>query len=127
MHVYRRFDSKRRLLSGPLLFCDLEEEITQLKEDPEWHERRRNAVTLVKEPHLSVVLVVLQKGATLQEHRAPGAFTIIILNGAVRIGTDHETRTVKRNGMVSMEAGIPHDVEALEETALLLTIAEPKP
>ncbi|HUJ12058.1 MAG TPA: cupin domain-containing protein [Verrucomicrobiae bacterium] len=127
MHIYKRYDSKRRLLSGPLLFCDLEEEIAQLKEDPEWHERHRNAVTLVKEPHLSVVLVALREGATLQEHRAPGAFTIVVLDGAVRLGIDNETRTVKRGGLVSMEKDIPHDVEALEETALLLTIAGPKP
>jgi len=127
MHVYKRYDSKQRLLSGPVLFCELEDEIAQLKEDPEWQQRHRNAVTLVKEPHLSVVLVVLQKGAKLQEHRAPGPFTIQVLNGAVRVGIDHEIRTVMRNGLVSMEKGIPHDVEALEETALLVTIAEPKP
>jgi quercetin dioxygenase-like cupin family protein len=126
MHVYKRYDSMKRQLSGPLLFHDLDEEITQLKEDPEWHERHRNAVTLAKESHLSVVLVVLEKGATLQEHSAPGAFTVVVLNGAIRFGANNQTRTVKRNGMVSMEKGIPHDVQALEESALLLTISEPK-
>ncbi len=127
MHVYKRFDSEKRLLSGPLLFFELEEEIAQLKKDPEWLSRHRNAVTLVKEPHLSVVLVVLQKGSTLEEHHARGPVTIVVLSGAVRIGMHQETRMVKHSGMVAMEKGIPHNVEALEESALLLTIAEPKP
>ena len=127
MHVYRRYDSEKRLLAGPLLFFNLEEEFVQLKEDPEWRDRHRNAVTLLKEPHLSVVLVGLQKGAALREHKAQGPLTLYVLAGAVRVGTGHEARTVQRQGLVSLEKNVPHEVEALEESAVLLTIAEPNP
>ncbi len=127
MHVYKRYDSNKRLLSGPTLFFDVKEELAQLKEDPEWQQRHRNAVTLLKEPHLSVVLVALQKGAALQEHRTQGAVTIQVLSGSVRVGVDKTPRTVKSHGLVSFEKNVRHEIEALEESALLVTIAEPKP
>jgi hypothetical protein len=84
MHVYKRYDSEKRRLSGPLLFFNLEEEFIQLKEYPEWSARHRNAVTLLKVPHLSVVLMGLQKGAALSKHKAQGPVTICVLIGAVR-------------------------------------------
>jgi quercetin dioxygenase-like cupin family protein len=127
MHVYKRYDSEKRRLAGPLLFFNLDEEFTQLKEDPEWSARHRNAVTLLKEPHLSVVLVGLQKGAALSKHKAQGPVTICVLIGAVSIKTEHESRTLHSHGMLSLERDIPHEVEALEESAVLVTIAEPKP
>ncbi len=126
MHIYKRYDSKKRMLSAPLLFFELEDEIRQLKEDPEWTARRRTAVTLVKEPELSVVLVIAQKGATLREHRTESPFTLLVLSGSVRFAAGEDTRTVARNGFVALDKGIPHEVEALEESAFLLTIIEPK-
>ncbi len=126
MHVYKRYDSQKRWLAGPVLFFNLKDELAQLKEDPEWHERHRNAVTLVKEPHLSVVLVALQKGGRLEPHKTQGPFTLQVIGGAVRVRLDKETRMVKTGELMSIEPAIAHEVEALDESAVLLTIAEPK-
>ncbi len=126
MHVYKRYDSETRLLAGPVLYFNLEDELAQLHEDPEWGARHRNAVTLLKEPHLSVVLVALQKGERLSEHKTSGPFTLQVVKGTVRVGVDHEARTVSTRGLVAMEQGVPHEVTALEDSAVLLTIAEPK-
>jgi quercetin dioxygenase-like cupin family protein len=73
------------------------------------------------------VLVGLQKGAALSKHKAQGPVTICVLIGAVSIKTEHESRTLHSHGMLSLEKDIPHEVEALEESAVLVTIAEPKP
>ncbi|HVM62691.1 MAG TPA: cupin domain-containing protein [Verrucomicrobiae bacterium] len=126
MHIYKRYDSKKRMLAAPLLFFELEDEIQQLKEDPEWPARQRTAVTLVKEPELSVVLVIAQKGAALREHHTESPVTLQVLSGSVRFVAGDDTRTVARNGFIALDKGIPHEVEALEESAFLLTIIEPK-
>ena len=126
MHIYKRYDSKKRMLSAPLLFFELEDEIRQLKEDPEWTARHRTAVTLVKEPELSVVLVSAQKGATMREHHTDSSFTLLVLSGSVRFGAGNDMRTVARHGFVALDKNVPHEVEALEESAFLLTIIEPK-
>lgn len=126
MHVYKRYDSQKRMLAGPVLFFDLKDELAQLKEDPEWHQRHRNAVTLVKEPHLSVVLVALQKGTRLEPHKTQGPFTLHVINGSVRMQLEKETRMIKPGELIAIEQDIAHEVEALEESAMLLTIAEPK-
>jgi quercetin dioxygenase-like cupin family protein len=127
MHTYKRYDSEKRLLSGPLLFFALEEEIEQLKKDPEWRSRHSNAVTLLKTLPLSVVLVVLQKGATLREHHTDSPITVLVLSGKISFGASGQQRHVQRHALVTLDKGIPHDVEALEDSAFLLTIVQPHP
>jgi quercetin dioxygenase-like cupin family protein len=126
MPKYKRYDSEKRLLSGPLLFFALEEEIEQLKKDPEWRSRHSNAMTLLKTPPLSVVLVVLQKGATLREHHTDSPITLFVLSGKISFGVGDEKRHVETNGLVTLQKAIPHEVEALEDSAFLLTIVQPK-
>ncbi len=60
---------------APLIHFRIEEQVERLKQEPAWLAGSRNAITLVKERNLRVVLTVLRKGAKLQEHRSirPGA------------------------------------------------------
>lgn len=126
MHVYNRYDSEHRSLSAPLMFVALQDELSHLKQDSEWVTRHRNAVTLVKTNHLSVVLVALQQGASLKEHHTGSSITVMVLRGKIAFKTRDQERHVESNGLVFLEAGIPHEVKALEESALLVTIVEPK-
>ena len=56
----------------PDLHVRLAEHLEQLKREPTWRERGRNAITLTKEPGLRLVLMVLGKGTKISEHQAAG-------------------------------------------------------
>lgn len=108
-----------------MLSLAIEDEIERLKKEPEWASGDRNSVTLVKTPSLSVVLVALRKGAAMCGHQVEGPITLFVLSGAVRFGADKNEQVVKANGLLSLDKKIPHDVEALEDSAFLLTIQQP--
>jgi hypothetical protein len=65
-----------RPVEVPLLHVRLAEHLEQLKHEPTWRERGRNAITLTKEPGLRLVLMVLGQGTKISEHQAAGPLTL---------------------------------------------------
>ena len=114
-----------RPAAGPLLYFSMEEHVNRLKQEQAWVSGNRNAITLVKEPSLRVVLTIMGKGAKLHEHQAAGPFTFHLLSGLVRFRATGSTLELAPGALVVLEAAIPHEVEALEESAFLLTLLSP--
>jgi quercetin dioxygenase-like cupin family protein len=85
----------------------------------------RASVTLVKQGGLSLVLTHLHAGGNLQEHGTPGAATVQVLDGHVRVRIAEETLDVPSGRLVAFDSGVRHSVEAIEESTLLLTLANP--
>jgi quercetin dioxygenase-like cupin family protein len=94
-----------------------------LREEPEYEANGRNGTTLVKTPALRVVLEVLRRGAELGEHRAPGPITVQVLQGEIRFHTGEDTFRVREGELLALPAERPHAVEAMRDSALLITIA----
>ena len=111
-------------LAAPAAKLELAEEVERLREEPAWQQSDRNSKTLVKHPDLRVVLLVLKAGAHLEEHHAPGAITVQALAGRVRFHVaDSEPVDLLAGEMFALDQAIVHDLEAVEASAVLLTIA----
>ena len=83
----------------------------------------RRAETLVKTDDLRVVLVTMQRDATLQEHLSPGTITIHALTGKYAVGVGEDEVLLDAGSLVTLAAGVSHSVRAVEPGAFLLTIA----
>ncbi|MGE5445982.1 MAG: cupin domain-containing protein [Ignavibacteriales bacterium] len=118
-------DKKERMLDAPLLSFEIEKHIKQLKNEPPWVSGDRNAITLLKTPRLRVVLVALRKGASLREHHAKGPITLFVLSGIIRFSVGEQKCKLESKDLVALDKAIPHDVEAMEDSAFLLTIVQP--
>lgn len=110
-------------MAGPVLAFDLAHEVAQLHEQTAWHQGDRNAKTLVKEADLRIVLIALRAGSRMEEHQAAGGISVQTLTGHLRLQTAGSDVDLPIGRMVSLERDVPHTVEALEESAFLLTIA----
>lgn len=71
---------------------------------------------------LKQTLLALTEGAQLQEHRAPGAATIQVLRGEVRMHTAETTLEVSA-GQWALIPDETHDLRALSDATVLLTVA----
>jgi quercetin dioxygenase-like cupin family protein len=70
-----------------------------------------------------VVLEVLRAGAELAEHRAPGPITAQLLEGTLRFHPGDQTFRIRDGEMLSLPSRQPHRVEAVCDSAFLITIA----
>ncbi len=108
------------------LTFDLFAEVERLQTEESWRQGTRNAKTLVKEPDLRIVVIVLRQGGRMEEHRAPGRISIQTLTGRVRLRVRDQTIDLPAGHVLMLDPDVAHDVEALDESAFLLTIAWPQ-
>jgi quercetin dioxygenase-like cupin family protein len=103
---------------------DLPAELRRLQEETTWS-TGQNAKTLVKYDTLRVVLVALKAGKTLAEHRTEGRISIQVMSGHIEVKAAGRTFNLHAGGLLALDRNVAHDVRALQESAVLLTVAWP--
>ena len=111
-------------MMGPFLEFDLMKEIHQLHEEASWN-AGQNARTLVKYDDLRVVLTVLKSKMRIPEHKTEGRISVQTLSGHIRMSASGRTFDLREGSLLALDHGTPHELEALEDSAFLLTIAWP--
>jgi quercetin dioxygenase-like cupin family protein len=111
-------------MSSPFLEFDLTSEVDRLHRESTWN-TGQNARTLIKYDDLRVVLMALKAGARIPEHKASGRISVQVLSGHVRFNALGRAFNLLPGSLVALDERAPHDLEALEESAILLTIAWP--
>jgi quercetin dioxygenase-like cupin family protein len=123
----RPHPGSERPLHGPLQRFDLGAEIDRLREEGAWQRGQRNSITLRKGEGMNVVLLVMKTGDRLEEHAAPGPFSLSVREGRIRFMVAEEVaEKVAEAGsdtLLTCDAGVRHTVEALSDVVCLLTIA----
>jgi quercetin dioxygenase-like cupin family protein len=80
------------------------------------------ARTLVREEDLRIVLIVMKAGGRMAEHQASDTASIHALSGHVRLRLPEKTVDMPAGRLLVLERGLRHDVEAVAESAFLLTL-----
>lgn len=111
-------------MSGAFLEYDLAAEVDRLRQEAAW-QSGQNARTLAKYDDLRLVVVALQRGTKMAEHKSDGRIAVQVISGHIRIHAAGRTFDLRAGGLLTLERAVPHDVEAIAESALLLTIAWP--
>ena len=112
-------------LGHRLAHIDLDAEIALLRGEEVFKRVGRNSKTLVKRPDLRTVLVAIRPGAPMADHVAAGPLTVHVLKGRVRMRMKETSVELGTGHLLALERNERHDVEAIEESAFLLTIAWP--
>lgn len=115
-------------LAEEIIRHSLSNELDKLKRAPSWQrETGRSSETLVKYDEFRIVLVRMKPGSYMSHHRAEGPISIQALQGRIRVHLPADrTEDLKPGDLLTLERCLEHDVEALEESAFLLTIAWPE-
>jgi quercetin dioxygenase-like cupin family protein len=112
-------------MSGPFLECDLAREVEELHREPEW-ENGQNAKTLIKYADFRVVLTTLKPHHKVPGHQTDGRVSIQGLSGHALLRAEGRTFDLTPGRVVTFDRGITHELEAIDECAVLQTIAWPR-
>ena len=108
-------------IQGRKLVFRLDEELAKLHPLPP--DRDRAGVALLKQSALNVVLTAINAGAHLSEHEPRGPATIHVIEGRIRVNMDGEQEVVERGQMIAFDANVRREAVALEDSAILTTVA----
>jgi len=115
-------------LGAEVIRRNIGDELEKLKEAPSWQrESGRSAETLVKYDEFRIVLVRMKPASYMSHHKAEGPISIHVIQGQIRVHLPEERiEDLKPGDLLTLDRCLEHDVESLEESAFLLTIAWPE-
>jgi len=115
-------------LAHDVIRRNIGKELEKLKEAPSWQrESGRSSETLVKYDEFRIVLVRMKPGSYMSHHRAEGPISIHVIDGKIRVHLPEDRmEDLVPGNLLTLGRCLEHDVEALEESAFLLTIAWPE-
>ena len=107
---------------------DLRQEIRLLRKEESWQRGTgRSSRTLVKQQDFRIVLVLMKDKARVTEHRVDARISIQTVLGRIRVRLRNENMVeLPVAGLLALDSSIPYDIEALRESAFLLTISWPR-
>ncbi|MBN2249779.1 MAG: cupin domain-containing protein [Campylobacterales bacterium] len=82
-------------------------------------------ITLIGETsHSKEIRICMAKGNMMKEHTAPGAITIMLIEGKLLLESLGEEMVLEEGEMVCFEPKIPHSLQAMEACIIRLTLAK---
>lgn len=111
-------------MAAPYLEFNVANELAQLQRESTW-QAGQNAKTLVKYDDLRIVLMGLRAHSVIPGHQTEGRISIHTVAGHIKVRAQGRTFYLPSGALLALDQGLPHDVEALVDSAFLLTIAWP--
>jgi len=109
-----------RIIDAASMQIDLPTFIKEIKHEDSWKKNDRNAITVLKTSHITLVLGGMHKGARIDKQHTDGLITIQILEGCLDIYTS-SLITFTKGQIAMIHEGQGYDIVAKEETLYLLT------
>ena len=111
-------------LNTSIIQCDLLEEIQNLHKQDAWlHGTGPSSTTLVKHPDLRIVLLTMKKKMCMHQHSTAASISVQTLAGHIRLRLPDRTAELPAGQLLALDQCVPHDVEAEEDSAFLLTLS----
>jgi quercetin dioxygenase-like cupin family protein len=108
---------------GVALTFDIASEIARLQQEETWTRSGRNSRTLAKEPNLRVVLITMQAGTQILEHRAAARLSVQVISGHLRLQVPDQDVDLPAGHLLVLDHSIGYEIHALDTSAFLLTVA----
>ncbi len=121
-HQARHPHHENFLAQGGLIAVDVRAEIARLKSELAWADNDRHGSSLVKGDGINVALMMLKKGAKLQQHHTRAPITVQVIEGKINFVARGKSQLATAGTIVALDRAIEHSVEALEESAIVLTV-----
>ncbi len=110
------------IMPGRSMEFGFAKELEELRKSPEWESGIAKKV-LIRYPDLQVTLRRMKANTRIAHHYNPGRICVQTVFGHIRMHADDKLFDLPQGTMLVLDRAVTHDVEAVEESAFLLTVA----
>ena len=118
----RTMPSLTRPLAGEHMTFDLPRVVRELREEEGYARSGRAGRTLLKAGPLVLTVTVLRDGLEVETHHAETPMTLQVLEGGLSFRIEEKATELSSGGTLFFGPGHARDIQALGDTALLLTL-----
>ena len=108
--------------AGPRHHLSLREELEALRAEDHPARDGHRQIALFHRGPVTQVLFAFEDDGHLREHSAPGLVTIHVLEGRLEVAAAGRKHDLPAGEVLILDPDVPHDVRALERSAMLLTV-----
>ncbi len=103
---------------------DIEKELDELHRSTDWQRGIARKV-VIRYPDFQITLRAMKANTRIPEHHNPGRICVQTVRGHIRMNADGRLFDLPQGKALVLDQAVTHDVEAVEESAFLLTAALP--
>ncbi|MGY5850031.1 cupin domain-containing protein [Salegentibacter sp. F14] len=70
------------------------------------------------------IRIVMKKGQVMKEHKTSYPIMVEIFEGSISFGVNGKILNLEKGDLVSLEASIPHDLKAEEDSTIRLSLSK---
>jgi quercetin dioxygenase-like cupin family protein len=93
----------------------------ELRQQDSYMKSGHTARPVLRKADLRIVLIAMKEGSRMPEHRVEETISIQVVRGHVRLGLPERAVEVQDGQVLILDRAVPHDVDALRESLLLVT------
>ncbi len=109
-------------VTDSLIEVELATQLEAVRASDSYHAADHAAKTIAKQPGVRVVLIALNPGGQMHEHRAESAITMQGIDGHVEFTMGQRAVALTPGRLLIIPPGVLHRVRGIDESAFLLTI-----
>jgi quercetin dioxygenase-like cupin family protein len=85
------------------------------------------STTLLRDPKLKVMRLVMPTGKALHDHAVDGPITMQCLEGEIEVTAHASAKTMRAGDLMYLAAKVHHSLRAIEDASILVTVVVERP
>ena len=70
------------------------------------------------------IRIAMSKGQVMKEHQTKFPIVVHVLEGKISFGLSGNVHTMEKGAVITLEGNVPHDLKALENSIIRLTLSK---
>ena len=98
--------------------------IASLRKELNYNEDKVAVSVLMESETAKEIRILFRKGQSMKEHKAGFPITVEVHQGTIAFGVNGEKMTLEAGDLISLDANVPHDLLAEEDSIVRLTLSK---